>query len=595
MTRPVRQWAGGHPRREDVSGDTDHTADEGERTVRERLFHADFDRDPSDVTVRRFGIAVHRIVFPLSLAVLVAFVALTLGLGEQAADTYQAVSAAVNARFGWLYVLAVNVFLLALLVFGFGRFGAVRLGGPDAEPEFSRPAWLAMLFTSGMGIGLLFFGVAEPMYHFLSGGGSFFDAAPRSPAAGRAAMAITMFHWGFHPWAIYGVVGLGLAFFAYNRNLPLAFRSVFYPVLGARIYDWPGHVVDLTAVVATVFGLATTTGLGAIQITAGVDFLARNTVAMGVPAGIGTSVLVIAILVGCTTLSVLAGLEDGIRRLAKANVVLMGLLLLFVFVAGPTVFLLDAFDSAIGVYLGNFLELSFYTEAFAGTAAGWQHAWTIFFWGFWISWAPFVGLFVARISKGRTVREFVAGVLLVPTLFSLLWMAAFNGAALFVELHVRSGGIVGPLQEQGRGVALFQMLSFYPFTLLTALIATATLVTFFVTSADSGSLVVSYLTAGGTRDETPATRQRVLWPIIIGLTATVLLVGNGLDALQTAVVTAGLPFAVVILVMVYTIYRGLARELAVHRSAAYREATESRAGRDPDASRHHSSDRRHEK
>jgi choline/carnitine/betaine transport len=563
-----------------VSDRTERTSDGGEPTTRERLFHAAVEREPWDDNVQRFGFDVHPVVFPLSIALVLGFLAVTIGSGGQAATAYTAVFDYVNGSFGWLYVLSVNVFLVALVAFGASGYGTLRLGGPDARPEFSRRAWLAMLFSAGMGIGLLFFGVAEPMYHFLSGGGSFFDAAPRSPAAGRAATAITMFHWGVHPWAIYGVVGLGLAFFSYNRGLPLGFRSVLYPLLGDRIHAWPGHVVDLSAVIVTVFGLATAVGLGALQITAGLGFLATEYAGGGFPATIRTTALVIATLIGITTVSVLAGLEAGIKRLSGVNVVLMLTLLGFVFFVGPTVPLLDAFNSGLGAYLGNILELSFYAEAFAGDRAGWQHGWTVFYWGFWVSWAPFVGLFIARISKGRTVREFVAGVLFAPVAFSVLWMAVFNGAAIFVELNGPGGTITGPLQTQGQEVALFALLSHYPFTALTGTVATANLVTFVVTSADSGALVTSYLTAGG-RQDTPR-RQRAIWPLLIGATAVALLFGNGLDALRTAVVTAGLPFAVLILVMVYTLYVGLRREADIHRSAAYRAAVERSARTESD-------------
>ncbi|WP_309484939.1 BCCT family transporter [Halorhabdus salina] len=560
---------------------TEETMPAGDETIRERLFHADVTREPGDTNVHRWGIDVHPVVFPLALAFIVVFVALTIGFGDRAATAYETVFDAVNANFGWFYVLSVNVFIIALVAFGVSGYGRIRLGGPDADPEFSTFAWLAMLFSAGMGIGLLFFGVAEPMYHFLSGGGSFFDVPARSPAAARSATALTMFHWGLHPWAIYGIVGLGLAFFSFNRGLPITVRSILYPLLGERIYGWPGHVVDLAAVLATVFGLATTAGLGALQINAGLDFLARNYLATGIPTGTWATIAIIAAIIGVTVLSVMAGLEGGIKRLSKLNVVLMGLLLAFMFVAGPTVYLLDVFGGGVGAYLGNIFELSFYTEAFAGEAAGWQHEWTIFYWGFWIAWAPFVGMFIARISKGRTIRQFVAGVLLVPTLFSLVWMAAFNGSALFVELNVLTDGILGPLQEQGRAVALFEMLSFYPLTLATSVVVTANLLTFIVTSADSGALVTSYLAAGG-KQET-ATRQRALWPLLIGGTSAALLVGNGLDALQTAVIAAGLPFGAIMLVMVYTIYLGLHREREIHQSGAYREAVAADADRADDA------------
>ena len=533
-----------------------------------RSFQGDTDVEPGDGTVERFGFEFHPVVVPVSIALVASVVAVTVTLGEDAATWYGGVSTFVDGTFGSFYVLAMNAFVLSLSYFGISKYGRITLGAADADPEFSTASWLSMLFTAGMGIGLLFFGVAEPMYHFLSGGGSFFHVPPESPAAGRAATALTMFHWGFHPWAVYGVVGLGLAFFAYNRGLPLSFRSVLYPVLGDRVYGWPGHAIDLAAVVATVFGLATTTGLAAVQINAGLDFLARHYFGTGVATDTRSAALVVVVLVGGTTLSVVAGLERGIERLSRLNVGLMLTLLLFVGLVGPTVYLLDVFNAGVGAYLGNLLELSFYTEAFADGDAGWQHDWTIFYWGFWTSWAPFVGLFLARISKGRTVRQFVAGVLFVPAAFSLVWMAVFGGASLFVELEA-GGGITGPLQEYGRGVALFELLSHYPLTAATSVVATATLVTFFVTSTDSGSLAISYLATGGKHETT--TRQRVVWPVLFGATAGALLLGNGLAALQTAVTTAGLPFATIALVTVYTTYRGLERERAIRNEAAPRD------------------------
>ncbi len=542
------------------------------------MFHADIDEAASENSVERFGLTVHSVVFPISLLCILVFITVTLLLGERVAVVYRSVFRFTNTNFGWFYILAVNSYLIALLAIAFSRYGQVRLGGPDAEPEFSTLAWLAMLFSSGMGVGLLFFGVSEPIYHFLSGGGSFFQVPPQTPAAGRTATALTMFHWGFHPWAVYGIVGLGLAFFTFNRGLPLSFRSIFYPVWGSRIYGWRGHVVDLIAVIATVFGLATSIGLAALQIDAGLSFVATNYLPVGLLAGTWRPIAVIAVVVSVTTLSTLAGIDAGIKRLSKVNIGLMMALLGLVAVAGPTVYLLDVFSSGLAAYLGNLVELSFYAEAFAGDGAGWQHSYTIFYWGFWIAWSPFVGMFLARISKGRTVREFVTSVLFIPSLFSLVWMAVFNGSALFIELNLASGGISDPLQAQGQAVALFELFSFYPFTLVISLLAIVNLVTFISTSADSGAIVTSYITAGGKRETD--TTQRAIWPLVIGSTAAVLLLGNGLQALQTAVIATGLPFGVIIVCMVYTLYRGLRRELALQRSQTDGDAPDMYSGDD---------------
>ncbi|SEO28947.1 choline/glycine/proline betaine transport protein [Halogranum amylolyticum] len=536
------------------------------------VFHPDTDREPGDDNVQRFGLDVHPVVFPVSLAIIVLFIALTLGLGDQAATIYQGIFDFINETFGWFYVLAVNVIILALGFFALSKYGMIRIGGPEAEKEFDDFEWMAMLFSAGMGIGLLFFGVAEPMEHFASGGGSFFDFGESTAAAGGAALGITYFHWGLHPWAIYGLVGLGLAFFSFNRGLPLTFRSIFWPLLGKRIYGWPGHLIDLTAVFATLFGLATALGLGVKQMNTGLAFVAANFFGSNVPTTIWVQISLIALITAVATLSVAAGLEGGVKRLSKVNVYLMFALLGFMILAGPTQFVLDALVGGLGVYLGNFLELSFYTESFAAGDPTWQHTWTIFYWGFWIAWSPFVGLFIARISKGRTIREFIGGVLVIPSLVSFLWVSAFGGSALFVELHRQAGGIVDPLSEQGQAVALFELLSFYPLTLLSAVVATLLLGTFFVTSSDSGSLVIDHLTAGGKHDVPKS--QRVMWAITEGAVAAVLLLGNGLNALRTASITTGLPFAAVLLLMVYTIYLGLDHELEILESEAFSDRVE---------------------
>lgn len=554
-------------------------ATDGDRSPRKILeqlqvevFHPESDREPGDDNVRRFGFDIHPVVFPVSLAIIVLFVGVTLGLGDQAAVLYDSLLQFINRRFGWFYVLTVNVIILALAFFALSKYGMIRIGGPKAEKEFSDFEWIAMLFSAGMGIGLLFFGVTEPMSHFASGGGSFFDFGENTAAAGGAAIGITYFHWGFHPWAIYGLVGLGLAFFSFNRGLPLTFRSIFWPLLGKRIYDWPGHVIDLTAVFATLFGLATALGLGVKQMNAGIAFVASNFFGSSVPTNVWVQIALITFITAIATLSVAAGLEGGVKRLSKANVYLMFAMLVFMILAGPTLFILDSMVGGLGVYFGNLLQLSFYTEAFTGNDTTWQHSWTIFYWGFWIAWSPFVGLFIARISKGRTIREFVGGVLILPSLVSFLWIAAFGGSALFVELNRQAKGIVGPLNEQGQAVALFELLSFYPLTLVSAVVATLLLGTFFVTSSDSGSLVVDHLTSGGKHDVPKL--QRIMWAVTEGAVAAVLLLGNGLDALRTASITTGLPFAVVLLLMVYTIYLGLDHELEILESEEFSDKVE---------------------
>jgi choline/glycine/proline betaine transport protein len=532
------------------------------------LFHPDSDREPGDTNVQRWGFDVHPKVFPISGLVIALFVATTLLLGERATTIYTGIFEFINTWFGWFYILAVNVFIVAILYFAFSKYGKIRIGGVEAEKEFSDFAWMAMLFSAGMGIGLMFFSVAEPMWHFSSGGGSFFGVEPKSPAAAEAALGITYFHWGFHPWAIYGLVGLGLAFFSFNRGLPLTFRSIFWPLLGDRIYGWPGHVIDLVTVFAALFGLSTSLGLGAQQINAGLAEVTRIVTGSAMVAGDSTlvQIAIIAVVTGIATASVAAGLEGGVKRLSEINVYLMLTFLAFMLLVGPTLFIFDSIVQSLGTYLIMLPEISFYTEAFSGST--WQHAWTIFYWGWWIAWAPFVGMFIARISKGRTVREFVVGVLVLPSLFSFVWLGTFGGAALFVQLE-GSGGILTTLTERGQTFAMFELLSNFPLTIVTSVVAIFLVVTFFVTSSDSGSLVVDHLTSGGKHD-VPRT-QRVFWAVTEGVVAAVLLVGGGLSALQTAAITTGLPFAVILLLMCYTVYLGLDRELEILESQEFRE------------------------
>jgi choline/glycine/proline betaine transport protein len=444
---------------------------------------------------------------------------------------------------------------------------------------------MAMLFSAGMGIGLMFFSVAEPMWHFGSEASEFmvvppaFDAAGGGSGAATAAMAQTFFHWGFHPWAIYGLVGLGLAFFSFNRGLPLTFRSVFWPLLGERIYGWPGHVIDLVTVFATLFGLATSLGLGVAQVNTGLSFVLGNTLGLvSIPTGTIPQVILIAGITAIATASVAAGLDGGVKRLSTLNLYLMLALLVFMLVVGPTVFIFGTLADGLAAYLGNLLTLSFFTGTVGGTAAlggytvkGWMGSWTIFYWGWWIAWSPFVGMFIARISKGRTVREFVLGVLFLPALFSFLWLSTFGGSALWVEL-VGGGGIASAVANQGQTIAMFSMLAQFPLGAVSGILATFLVITFFVTSSDSGSLVIDHLTSGGKHDVPKA--QRIFWAVTEGAVAAVLLFGGGLSALQTASITTGLPFAVILCLMCYTVYLGLDNEYEILESEAFAQRIE---------------------
>ena len=554
--------------------DGEETVGESSQGLQVELFHPDSDRKPGDTNIRRFGFDVHPVVFPLAAVIIVAFVAATLGLGEAAQGVYNGIFDFINVYFGWFYILAVNVFIAALVFFALSKYGKIRLGGVEADYEFSTFAWMAMLFSAGMGIGLMFFSVAEPMWHLGTGGGNLFAIEGNTPEAAAAAMGVTFFHWGFHPWAIYGLVALGLGFFSFNRGLPLTFRSVFYPLLGDRIYGWPGHVIDLVTVFATLFGLATSLGLGSQQVNAGLNIVTGGAVPQGVPY----QVAIIAVITAIATLSVAAGLQAGVKRLSTINVYIMFVFLAFLLLVGPTLYLLDSIVQNVGFYLQNLAYMSFFTESFLGADAaatggyeGWQHLWTVFYWGWWIAWSPFVGLFIARISKGRTVRQMVLGVLLIPTAFSFVWLGAFGGAAIYVQ-QVLGGNIQTIVSEQGQAFAMFALLDTFPLSAVTSIVAILLVTTFFVTSSDSGSLVIDHLTSGGKHD-VPRT-QRIFWAITEGAVAAVLLIGGGAqatNALQTAAVTTGLPFAAILLLMVYTVYLGLSREYEILQSEEFRE------------------------
>ena len=535
------------------------------------LFHPDSDREPGDTNIQKFGFDIHPVVFPVALLLIGLFIAVTVLLGDGAAAAYSWLFDFIGENFGWFYLLAVNVFIIVMLYFAFGKFGSIKIGGVEAEKEFSDFSWMAMLFSAGMGIGLMFFSVLEPVFYFNSVPG-YWGAEAGTSAAATAAMGQTFFHWGFHPWAIYGLVGLGLAFFSFNRGLPLTFRSIFWPLLGDRIYGWPGHVIDLVTVFATLFGLATSLGLGIAQVNRGLQYTSVEILGVlgSFPNNTISQIVLIGLITGIATLSVAAGLDGGVKRLSTVNLYLMLGLMGFLLIVGPTVFIFGTWLDGLGTYFGNIAELGFFRGA-VGAGGGTITAWTVFYWGWWISWSPFVGMFIARISKGRTVREFVLGVLFLPSLFSTLWLSTFGGSALFGAVGEGSNAVVGAYNELGYGafetLGMFVMLQQYPLGALTASLATLLIITFFVTSSDSGSLVIDHLTSGGKHDVPKA--QRVFWAVTEGGVAAILLWAGGLGALQTAAITTGLPFAVILCLMCYTVYLGLSNEYQILESEEF--------------------------
>jgi choline/glycine/proline betaine transport protein len=479
-------------------------------------------------------------VFLGAAALVVAFVLFGALYSDTAAATFSALQTFIVGTFGWFYILCASFLLLFVLWLMFSRYGRIRLGGDGSKPEFGYFAWFTMLFSAGMGTGLVFWGVAEPMNHYLSppfGEGS-------SPAALGEAMRISFFHWGLHPWAIYIVFGLSLAYFHFRHELPLAPRSLLYPLIGKRIHGPIGHVVDILATVGTLFGVATSLGFGAMQINTGLGELAD------VPHNARVQVLIIAVVTAIATISVVSGLHRGIQRLSQANILLAALLLLFVFVAGPTVYLLEIFATSLGKYLQNIVHSSLWMDL--RRDSDWQANWTLFYWSWWISWSPFVGVFVARISKGRTVREFVISVLLVPSIATFLWFSVFGGTGLY--LQTTAGGLAEPV-TQNAALALHTMLGYLPWETVTTVLATLLILIFFVTSSDSGSFVDDMVTSGGHPD--PPRIQRVFWALAEGAVAAVLLLAGGLQALRTASLTSGLPMAMLLLATAYGLFRSL--------------------------------------
>ncbi|MBR9856153.1 MAG: BCCT family transporter [Gammaproteobacteria bacterium] len=484
---------------------------------------------------------------------------------DVAASWFDRLSGDILNHFKWYYIAIVALMLLFCVVLAFSRFGNLRLGDDDTRPEYSLFSWFAMLFSAGMGIGLVFWSIAEPIYHFQINP---FIGTGMTPQAAEVAMRLTFFHWGLHPWAIYVVVGLSLAYFCYRKKLPLTIRSALYPLIGDRIYGWMGHTVDTLAVFGTIFGVATSLGLGVAQINTGLNTL------FGMEVGTGNQLILIVVISLIATLSVLSGLGRGVKWLSVANMWFTAAILLFLLYYGPTRYLLQSYVQGIGDYLTHVVALSTWTDA--SEDGQWQSWWTVFYWAWWMSWSPFVGMFIARISKGRTVREFICGVLLVPTLLGMLWLTLFGGTALYLELNhtvtnaagevVAAVGQAGVVTAVGEDVtsALYSTLALLDSGImgnLAAMLATLLVALYFITSADSGTLVVTTILSLG--NEHPPRLQRVIWSMAVAAVAAILMLAGGLKALQTAAIIAAFPFSFVILVMMWGLYRALHREVPI--------------------------------
>ena len=485
---------------------------------------------------------IHPVVFPVSAVLIIAFVIFGAVFTDAAGEALGGTQEFITGNFGWFMITAVAVFLLFCLYLALGPHGSVRLGPDDSRPDYSYLTWFAMLFSAGMGIGLVFWGVAEPIYHFAID-------APRfetgSREAARDAMVLTYHHWGLGPWAVYAVLGLSLAYFGFRHGLPLTVRSALYPLIGDRMHGFWGNLVDVLAILGTMFGIATSLGLGVVQINAGLGET------YGVPVNDTVAIILIAVITLVATVSVFTGLDRGIRRLSQVNINLAALLLLFVAIAGPTVLLLSAYVENLGQYVFNFVDTLFWAGTYEGQE--WLGWWTIFYWAWWISWAPFVGMFIARISRGRTIREFVLGVLFVPALVSFAWFTVFGNSAINMEAE-GVADIAGPTGE-GAEFALFALLEQFPLVALTSTIAILVIAIFFVTSSDSGSYVIDMIASGG--DPDPPRSHRVFWAVAEGVVAAILLLAGGLGALQAGAISTGLPFTLVLLVVMVGLWKGL--------------------------------------
>lgn len=492
---------------------------------------------------------VNRPVFIWSVLITFAFVLAGIVSPQGSAAVFGAVQRWIVTELGWVYLISVAIFLIFTLYLGFSKYGSIKLGPNHSEPDYSYGAWFSMLFAAGMGIGLVFFGVAEPVSHFAMPP----TGDPETVQAARTAMEISYFHWGLHAWAVYAVIGLSLAYFSFRHGLPLTMRSALYPIIGERIYGPIGNAVDIFAVIGTIFGVATSLGLGVLQINAGFAHV------LGWPTSFWVQLPLIAVITAMATVSVATGLDKGIKFLSNLNMVMAIALMAFVFVLGPTTFLMRAFVQNLGEYLDNFISRTFYMYAYAPDEApgAWLGDWTLFYWGWWIAWSPFVGMFIARISRGRTIRQFVLGVLLVPSGFSFAWMTVFGDTALGFHLTGQTQAVTQAV-AQDVTLALFVFLEQFPLGVYVSWFAMFLIVFFFVTGADSSALVIDTITSGG-REDGP-TARRVFWAILSGAIAAVLLLGGGLDALQTASIAGALPFTFVMLIMCYGLWKGLARE-----------------------------------
>jgi choline/glycine/proline betaine transport protein len=492
---------------------------------------------------RRLGLQIIPGVFFTSAGIAALFVALAVPFDEAVAESFGLLTGWVARNLGWFYILCVSALLIFLLCLAFSRYGNIRLGADDSRPDYSNLTWFTMLFAAGIGTILMFWGVAEPISHFANP--PFDGVKPGSEQAASDAMTIALYHFGLHTWTIFAVPGLAMAYFSYRHNLPMRISSLFYPILGERAFGPWGGAVDVIAVLGTLFGVATSLGLGTLQLNSGLNYL------FGVPSTGPVQVILIAVITSIAATSVALGLDKGVRRLSQLNIVLAMALLAFVLTVGPTVFIAEGLVQSLGAYLDALPQLAFWTETFKDS--DWQQQWTLFYWAWTISWAPYVGIFIARISRGRTIREFIAGVLLAPTAFTLVWFGVFGLSAIQLEMNGQIA--IAEQVQQDPSVAIFAFLEALPLSGLSSALSVIIIVIFFTTSSDSASLVMDMMTR---RDEQPSlVRQRIFWAVAQGVIAATLLLAGGLDALQNVITSLGLPFCFLLIFMAVALFKAL--------------------------------------
>lgn len=489
---------------------------------------------------------IDRPIFLISSVIAVFFVVWTLLMPEAAGDTFNTAQKFIADNLGWSYLLGVTGFVLFAFIFAFSKFGRITLGKDGDKPEFSTWSWFAMLFACGMGIGLVFWGVAEPMTHF----GNPPYGEPSSVESAQIAMRYTFFHWGIHPWSVFAIVGLAMAYFQFRKDAPGLISSTLLPILGEKgANGWIGKLVDILAVFATIFGIATSLGMGAMQISSGLNF------AYGVPSGISTQVILIVVITSVFIASAVTRIERGMKYLSNMTMILAFAILAFLLFVGPTRFILNGITETLGSYFQNVVQMSFWADTF-NSKPGWVGGWTVFYWAWWVSWGPFVGTFIARISKGRTVREFILGVVIAPTIMSSLWMGVMGYSALNIDI-LQNGNIAAQVANDV-STAVFAVYETLPFSGILTILTTLIIATFFITSAQSATYVLAMLTAKG--DLNPTSGLKITWGVVEGAVAIALLIAGGLGALQTASIVSAFPFMLVMFVMVASIIKAFSKE-----------------------------------